>query len=170
MSQRRGRNHQAKESRRAGLHHDQRGAVLAEFVVVLVPLLTIFFVFVQLSAIAAASLVVKHSAVIGARAAAVLSNKNNNVPEREGKGDGEGDIRAGVEAALGPWKDRMGVAVTVTDRSTRDKPDGPYELVTVTVTATYRCEVPLGKAICPGGVKIIRDTKSMPHQGARYKK
>lgn len=151
-----------------GLLRDTRGAVLAEFVVAIFPLLTIFFVFLQLSAIAAATLIVKHSAVIGARAASVLSNKNNNIPEA--KGNGQADIETGVRNAMGPWANKMSsITVSVADQSSRNKDHGAYDLVTVRVTATFRCNVPLGRAICPGGVKIITDTKSMPHQGARYK-
>ncbi len=158
---------QSKESKKAGLHRDQRGAVLAEFVVVLIPLLTVFFVFVQLSAIAAASLVVKHSAIVGARAAAVFANEKGNIPELKDK-DGKAQIEEGVKSAMGPWRFRMNTTVDVVDRSSKDANNGPYKLVTVTVTARYRCDVPLGKAICPGGSKTLVDTKSMAHQGARY--
>lgn len=157
-----------KQGAEGGLVADQRGAVLAEFVVVFVPLMTTFFVFVQLSAIAAASIMVKHAAVVGARAAAVFSNANDNVPELKGD-DGKAQIEGGVKAALGTWQKSISTSVEVNDRSSRNDNDGQYDLVTVTVTGTYRCEVPLGKMICPGGVKTFVDTKSMPHQGARYK-
>lgn len=159
------------------LHRDQRGAVLIEFVVAVVPLLTIFFVFVQLSAIAAATLMVKHSAVVGARAAAVYSNVNDNVPEGCSD-DGKQRIADGVRVALGRWAPSITTEVEVTDRSSRwedseedssPNVDGPYDLVTVRVTAHYRCEVPLGRLICPRGSKTIVQTKSMPHQGARYR-
>ena len=41
----------SEENEKKSLMRDQRGAVLAEFAIALVPLLTIFFVFVQISAI-----------------------------------------------------------------------------------------------------------------------
>lgn len=154
------------------LKTDTRGAVLAEFVIALLPLLTCFFVFVQISALGIAKLMVKHSAVVGARAAAVFSNKNDNCPECQG--DGVGAVNAAARSALVTWQGKFSsVSATVDDTSTRDKGDegfGPYGLVTVTVRATYRCEVPLGRIICPGSVVTITEKKSMPHQGARYRK
>lgn len=157
-------------TKKTGLVKDQRGAVLAEFVVAIMPLLTIFFVFVQLSSIAVASLLVKHSAVVGARAAAVYASGNDNLPEACGAGGGgDGKVNDAVRAALGTWQDRITATATVTDNSSRAEPDGPYGLVTVRVVATYQCRVPLGRAICPGGTKTITDEKSMPHQGARYR-
>jgi hypothetical protein len=151
-----------------GLVKDRKGAVLAEFVVAIFPLLTIFFVFVQLSMLAVSSLIVKHSAVVGARAAAVFSNQHQNVPEQCGD-DGQGKIDQAVRTALGPWQDRISTSVTVRDQSSRSENDGVYDLVTVTVTAQVRCAVPVGKIICGGGTKQIVDIKSMPHQGARYR-
>jgi Flp pilus assembly protein TadG len=155
--------------REGSLARDTRGAVLVEFVVAIFPLLTIFFVFVQLSAIAVAALMTKQAGVVAARAAAVYSNTKNNVPEACGD-DGQKKIEEAVTAALGPWAKKMTTEVEVTDTSSRKEPDGVYDLVTVRVTARYRCEVPLGRIICPGGTKTIIETKSMPHQGARYKK
>jgi Flp pilus assembly protein TadG len=144
----------------------QRGAVLAEFVLVLVPLLTIFFVFVQVSAIAAARLRFKHAAVIGARCAAVYSNKNGTCPECQG--DGEAEVNAAVRAGLGSTAaSYASISATTNDRSSeRD----PYELVTVTATASYRCAVPLGRIICGTGSAVtFTERKSLPHQGANYK-
>lgn len=143
---------------------DERGAVLAEFVVALVPLITIFFVFVQISAIAAARIRFKHAAVIGARAAAVFSNKGDNCPECQG--DGTSEVNAAVRAALGSAGRSINASATVNDRSNRSD---PYGLVTVTVTGQYQCGVPLGKIICGGGSVTFTERKSMPHQGALYK-
>jgi hypothetical protein len=158
--------------KKKSLRTDTRGAVLAEFVVAIFPLLTVFFVFLQISAVSIAKLMVKHSAVIGARAAAVFSNKGNNCPECTG--DGEGEVNAAVRAALVNWQGKFSnVSASVNDTSTDQAGDqgfGPYGLVTVTVRASYKCEVPVGRVICPGGVLTITEIKSMPHQGARYKK
>lgn len=148
------------QAAKAGLRRDQRGAVLAEFVVVLVPLLTIFFVFTQLSAIAIAKLRFKHATVIGARAAAVMSNSGDNCPGC----DGQGAVGAGVRAAL------QGSGVTVLTVNIQDSSnrDDPYNLVQVTVVGRYNCTVPLGRVIC-GPMLPFTETKSMPHQGARYR-
>lgn len=155
------------------LRTDTRGAVLAEFVVAIFPLLTIFFVFVQISAVSIAKLMVKHSAVIGARAAAVFSNKRDNCPECTG--NGEGEVNGAVRAALVNWQGKFSsVSAFVDDNSSRDigsnEGYGPYGMVTVTVRAAYTCEVPIGRLICPGGTLTITEIKSMPHQGARYKR
>ena len=150
------------------LKNDKRGAVLVEFVVAFVPLMTVFFVFVQLSQLAVARLIVKHSAVVGARAAAVYHNEHQNVPEMCND-NGKGKVDAAVTAALGHWSNRITTTTEVTDLSNRNG-DGVYNLVTVKVNAVVKCQVPLGRLICPGGrATLMSDTKSMPHQGARYK-
>lgn len=154
--------------RKAGLLRDKRGAVLAEFVVVLVPLLTTFFVFLQLSAIAVARLRFKHGAVVAARAAAVFSNQKNNCPECSG--DGKSQIENAARAGVGNNSGIRILSVTVTDLSTKDdSPSGQYNAVTVKVTGRYTCGVPLGKIICTG-MRPFEETKTMPHQGARYTK
>lgn len=143
----------------------RRGAVLAEFVVAIVPLLTVFFVFVQISAIAAARIRFKHAAVIGARCAAVSSNKNHTCPEC--KDDGEAEVNASVRAGLGSSATTYSnISTTIDDRSSeRD----PYGLVTVTATASYQCGVPLGRIICGADSAVpFTEKKSMPHQGATY--
>lgn len=160
------KNRKAESQGTGGLIHDQRGAVLAEFVVAIVPLLTIFFVFVQISAIAAARIRFKHSAVIAARAAAVFSNQGNNCPECTSTGESE--VNAAVRSALGSAGAKMqGVSANVTDRSNRTD---PYGLVTVEVTGQYQCSVPLGRIICGTDSAVtFTERKSMPHQGALYK-
>lgn len=156
------------DERRATLHHDRRGAVLVEFLVAFTPLMITFSCFVQLSQMATAKLVVKHSAIVGARAAAVISNKNNNTPDQP-KGDNKADIEAGVRAALGPWAKQMAsVNVTVHDKSSCSD---PYGLVKVTVTAEHRCNVPFGGRLMCGAVgatHTLEQAYAMPHQGARY--
>jgi uncharacterized membrane protein YgcG len=82
--------------------------------------------------------------------------------------NGKGKVDSAVTAALGHWSDRITATTVVTDTSNSDS-NGVYNLVTVRVNAVARCSVPLGRMICPGGVAIMSDTKSMPHQGARYK-
>lgn len=168
-----------KESRTArglkSLKTDTRGAVLAEFVIAIIPLLTVFFVFVQISALSIAKLLVKHSTIVGARAAAVFSNQHENCPECTS--DGRAVVTAAVRSALVNWQSKFtSVTADVEDNSSREIGDdqgyGPYGLVTVRVEARYKCEIPLGKVICSGGgnTVLIRETKTMPHQGARYTK
>jgi hypothetical protein len=154
-------------SYRSSSWRSARGAVLAEFVIAIVPVLTTFFSFVQLSKLATARLVVKHGTIIGARAASVLSNAHNNVPEASG--DGMSDITAAVKEGMGPWVQKGDIShvdVTVDDRSSRGD---YYGWVTVTVKATYRCRVPMGFIACGGTTKVFDESYRMPHQGAIYK-
>lgn len=150
----------------AGLIGDKRGAVLAEFVVVLVPLLTTFFVFLQLSAMTVAKLRFKHGTVVAARAAAVFSNQRNNCPECSG--DGRREIEGAARAGVG---NNSGIRITnvqIDDRSTLDdSQNGHYGPVSVTVTGSYTCGVPLGRIICTG-MRPWVEKKTMPRQGARY--
>jgi hypothetical protein len=147
---------------------DKRGAVLAEFVLVLVPLMTTFFVFLQLSAIAVARLRFKHGTVVAARAAAVYSNQHGNCPECSG--DGKSEIENAARAGVGANSQIRITKVEIEDRSTKDdSQNGQYGPVTVKVTGRYTCRVPLGKIICVG-MKPFEETKTMPRQGARYDK
>jgi Flp pilus assembly protein TadG len=143
-----------------------KGAVLAEFVIAIVPVLITFFSFVQLSKLATARLVVKHSTIVGARAASVISNVHNNTPDA--KNDGKADITNSVRSAMGPWIAKGSIAainVTVDDQSSRSD---PYGWVTVTVRATYVCKVPMGFLACGGLTKTLEESYRMPHQGAIY--
>lgn len=149
------------------LLRDRKGAVLVEFVVAVIPLMTTFFGFVQVSRLYAASLGVRHAAITAARAAAVISNVNDNNPGAKG---GANDIKQAAGQALAPWIGNGAIStvnVTVTDQSSREDPYGP---VRVEVRATYRCKTPMmGRVICSGGTKQITAEATMPHQGAKYK-
>jgi hypothetical protein len=147
----------------------ERGAVLVEFVVAIVPILMMFFTFVQLSKVATARLIIKHATIVGARAAAVIANEHDNVPDQP-KGGNRVDIEAAVKNGLGPWWYQRGgvsnVQVRVDDRSSRDD---PYGWVEVRVSAVYMCNVPMGWIACRGRTKLMEESYRMPHQGARYR-
>ncbi len=132
------------------------------------PLMITFSAFVQLQQLATARLVLKHSAVVGARAAAVISNKARNTPDQN-PGDNADEVRAGVLAGLGPWKNTMRkVDVKVDDESTCDDPFG---MVSVTVTVDYKCSVPFANLFLCGAKKthaFKAMTARFPHQGARF--
>lgn len=147
-----------------GLMRDKRGAVLVEFVIAITPVLMTFLSFVQLSKIATARLVLKHSAIVGARGAAVITNGNKNTPDQKA-GSNQADVEQGVRAALGPWSKSLTVTnVQITDSSSRGD---PYNWVQVEVTATYNCRVPMGKLIC-ASLPPMKESFRMPHQGAIY--
>jgi hypothetical protein len=156
--------------RKSKMRRNTRGAVLAEFVIAIVPVLTAFFSFVQLSKLATGRLVVKHGAIIGARAAAVMTNAHENNPGQEA-GLHEDEVKQGVQMAMLPWLlngAMSGVSVKVEDTS--DEED-PYNWVNVEVTTTYNCNVPMGGAIVCGlgRTKTLKSAYRMPHQGAIYK-
>jgi Flp pilus assembly protein TadG len=150
------------------VHKDQRGAVLVEFLVAFMPLMITFSSFVQLAQITTARLVTKHSAIVAARAAAVISNEHNNTPDAK-KGKNQDEIEASVQAALGPWgKTMTNVKVDIDDQSSADDNFG---MVKVTVTARYKCSVPFGGLLvcgAAGGVHEIVQKAAFPHQGACY--
>ena len=148
------------------LARDTKGAVLAEFVLAIVPVLTTFFTFVQLARLATARLVVKHGAIVGARAAAVITNNHENNPGQEG--GGEEEVANGVKAAMGPWLSRSAITsvnVSINDASSHAD---PYNWVEVKVTATYACNVPMGQVVCGGRTRKLVEKFRMPHQGAKY--
>ncbi len=151
----------------------RRGAVLAEFVIAVVPLLMTFFGFLQITKFFSAGFGVRHAAIVAVRAAAVYSNRANNNPGAEG--DGATQARQAAGAALAPWiadGSISSVNVDIEDRSSRNDPYGPVQ---VQVSATYNCRVPMvGRLFCSGGRKTISTrnmagfSAQMPHQGAKY--
>jgi Flp pilus assembly protein TadG len=152
------------------LRKDQRGAVLAEFIVAIVPLLMMFFGFAQLAKLAAGRIVLKHSAIVAARAASVMTNAANNNPCQP-NGMNEGQILNAATMALGRYWGRNGgferMAVTVTDTSSRSD---PYNWVSVRVVGVFECDVPMmGRIMCGGATTTMRaEVFRMPHQGASY--
>jgi Flp pilus assembly protein TadG len=152
------------------LRKDKRGAVLAEFIIAIVPILAMFFNFLQLAHLATARLVVKHGAIVGARAAAVMTNGHDNTPDQKGKGVNESEIKQGVMLAMANWVAAGSLTnptVNITDTSSYDD---PYNWVTVEVKATYHCDLPMAPLACGGSrTKELVETKRMPHQGANYK-
>ncbi len=157
--------------RRNMLRSDKRGAVLAEFAVVIMPLLMILFGVTQISMVYAAKLVVRHSAIAAVRAYAVIADPN------PGDNGSVADATTAGQIAMGPWFTNGGKAITsatfnFASLANTAPPDGYYDLDTATVDAVYVCSVPMSIIWCqnggPGQVKISYSA-SFPHQGARYK-
>jgi hypothetical protein len=130
--------------------------------------MTAFFTFVQLSQLATARLVLKHGAIVGARAAAVFTNEHKNNPGQP-EGGNEALVTQGVKVAMLPWIDKgafSDIEVKVEDSSTEED---PYNWVKVEVHATYHCNVPMGFIACGGRTKVMTpEIYQMPHQGAIY--
>jgi Flp pilus assembly protein TadG len=149
----------AAASRRDG----ERGAVLVEFVIAAVPLLMMFFCFTQVAALANAKLVVRHAAIAATRAAIVIMPPN---PGNNGTMD---DVRVAAGVAMGTYLLDGKLVAPDTQCTSQASAADPYGLVTCTVTATYVCDVPMGKWwVCGGSSKMVSDTMSLPNQGARY--
>lgn len=144
-----------------GFVRDNRGAVLAEFVIALAPMLTAFFVFLQIGQVYLASLMTRHAANMGARAAAVV------LPPNPGNVGAPEDVDVAVHAALGRFDEHFPrVAVEKTPAP------APFELVAVEVRAQYKCGVPLGARIVCGAdglIEIPAIVSRFPNQGAQYK-
>lgn len=141
-----------------------RGAVLAEFAIVAMPLFSAFFAFWQVGRGYLANILVLHAANAGARVAAV------ELPPNPGdNGDPENDIPAAVHLALGKW-DKAFTSVDVS-HSTEASESDPYGMVKVTVVGTFRCDVPLGSFLLCGLDRKLGITQQAvyPNQGATYK-
>ena len=152
------------------LRNDRRGAVLAEFAIVIVPLSLAFFSLAQIGMLFAAKLVMRHAAICAVRAYAVVAppNPGNN-------GDPSIDPTLAGTIAMGPWFNPGGNGITVADfqftsQANESPPYGYYGLDTATVVGVYQCSVPLGRWVaCAGGFQPLGPyTASFPHQGARY--
>jgi hypothetical protein len=142
------------------LAHDQRGVVLLELLIAVVPVLVLFLGAVQLALLGAAQLVVHHAAITGARSAAVVLDDD---PARYGD-DPPGSltgarllaIRRAVTAPLTalPWAaaDDATVSFPITqgaDQLATDRVED-LEWVSVRVEHRVRCDVPIARAImCP---------------------
>jgi Flp pilus assembly protein TadG len=140
---------------RDGLRHDDRGAVLVEFVVAIVPVLMVFFSLAQLSAIASASLLVRHAAFVAARAAAVVN------PGMADSGPA-GDISASASLVLTRFMPSLPL---VTPQLAGPQTQG---MQSVNVTLVYPCSVPLGDVIVcgPGLIHMLTASSAFPNQGS----
>lgn len=141
-----------------------RGAVLAEFAIVAMPLFSAFFGFWQVGRGYLAGILLLHAANAGARVAAV------ELPPNPGdNGDPEKDIPAAVHLALGKW-DNAFTSIKVT-HTTEASDNDPYGMVTVKLVGTFRCDIPLGSLLMCGADRHIDITQQAiyPNQGATYK-
>ncbi len=113
--------------------------------------------------------VLKHAAMCAARAAVVIENPQNMNPAGPDEKHDRGDVELAAYLGLGDFYTKGNfdnVSVKVTN------PSGDvHGLVTVDVTATYTCDVPLGGLItcaAGGGSRTKTESASLPLQGAKY--
>ena len=155
------------DRRREGILQARRGAVLAEFAIAFMPICAMFLCVCQLSHYSINRLAVLHAAEVSVRACAVIKEPD---PGSGSQLDGpETDIERAADVALQPFEGANGSL-------THDPPQCVHSGTnnggtdTVTLTATYTCNVPVAKRIiCPSGPKTITVHAQFPHQGACYK-
>jgi hypothetical protein len=129
----------------------------------------VFFSFAQAAQLAKAKLMTKHAAILATRAAIVIKDKEAGGTTNPGDNGPETDITWAANLALGTYVTDGNMDAAAVDCQRPDARD-PYGLVTCTVTATYHCDVPIGKLIvCGGGAMDLSEKMSLPMQGARYR-
>ena len=149
---------------------DDRGAAYVEFIVAIVPMLTLFWGMLQINGLLLADLVVRNAAENAVRAAIVCDSDQHT----SGLSGATECAQQAAEATTKPIKSIEAVAVYVEGASASGN-----EPVTVTVAATYHCKVPLvGGIACgflvgegSGGVQSIATIQrkaALPNQGHYY--
>lgn len=156
-----------------------RGAVYVEFLIAFLPLFSFFMGLVQLGFVETANLVVKHAAVVGARAAVVV------LPDDESEYDG-----MALNRAEGKRKDAIDRAVKIPLRTLSPFPTpkvtfptnpggtdsrvrfGRDDVVRVRVEYDYQCRIPIGRSMVCSFLlhqKKLLGEAALPNQGANYK-
>ena len=146
-----------------------RGAVYVEFLVVFLPLLSLFLGLVQLAFLQAASIIVQHSAMRAVRTAGVILYDNPKFYNNEGQGSVGSTKRKIVEDDARIPLTTLGDAskATITWNANGYDRDDP---VTLTVLFDYSCRVPLGRILACGadGEKQLAGEATLPTQGADF--
>jgi len=156
---------------------DNRGAVYVEFLASFMPIFFAFWCLLQSAGLYAAKLVVRNSAYLGARAAAVVIPDDGKKYGGTKPGTATGKRKSAIDGAV-----RQGLAanksiiqaltiIKLSSGGGQAKTSfGRDEIVTVTVTAPYRCRLPLAdKVVCGlGGFAILNASASMAVHGADY--
>jgi Flp pilus assembly protein TadG len=170
-------------SRRGTWRSDARGAAYVEFIIAILPMLILFWGIMQLNGLLLADLVVRHAAVHAVRAAIVCDSQVTSAGGPQSKEQLEQSGGCSWEAAnltLGAIKS-FGATPDFTVDVEGASPSGNAK-VTATVSATYRCSVPLVGSLVCGGLSVdgiagagggstivLKREASLPNQGAHYK-
>jgi hypothetical protein len=157
-----------------GLHRDRRGAAMVEFVVILVPLMTLFLSMIELSRLAIAHLLLERAAGMAVRACAVVKDQPANCGAEASEADSL--IERAAKEGLRPWDDKN-VLVDAVECRTK-KPSGED---TLQIRARFRCTVPIAREILcsaprdparPGAAALatraVAASARYAHQGAGY--
>jgi TadE-like protein len=156
-----------------GLHHDRRGAAMVEFIVILVPLLTLFLSMIELSRLAIAHLLLERAAGMAVRACAVVKDQPANCEVSGAEADHL--IELAATKGVSPWTDTNILVDAVECRT--QKPSGED---TLQLRARFRCVVPIARNIlcstprpdqpntAPLSIRAVSATARYAHQGAGY--
>ncbi len=156
------------------LLRDRRGSVATEFIVAFGPLTLFFFAIWQESLLTSGQSLTQHAAIAAARSATVVladdpvryggSPANTVSPARADA------VRAAAVRALGPLVfDDTVSDVQVTFPGTTGVIQ-PGQDITVRVTATFQCALPLVRSIlcdASGSTRLVADA-TLPVHAARY--
>lgn len=154
------------------LSRDKRGLVMVEFAIASMPLLMTFLGATEVGRTFEASLVLRHSASVAARAAAVIANSTGSInPGPSQGGDPRQQIEQAAIVAMGRWSQQNAHSQIKVEINDQSNDSDPYGMICTTVSSTYRCRVPLGGRLLCGldGVMKNSATSCHPHQGAKYK-
>ncbi|MCA9594452.1 MAG: hypothetical protein KC776_14105 [Myxococcales bacterium] len=157
------------EKPRVGGSRGTKGAVYVEFLIVFWPIFLTFWVLTQAAGLYSAKLIVMHSAVTGARAAAVV------IPDDPKNYGGEemnkltSKRRQAIERAVAiPQLASLSLGMSEVEFPNGTS-YGPGSTVVVHVKTPYYCELPIAKwFVCIAGTRILEGRASMPVHAATY--
>jgi hypothetical protein len=141
------------------LRRDQKGAVIVEFAMAIMPVFFIFFGTLQWCACAYVNLLVRHSAFVAARCEAVVH------PQMPDSGPAD-DCKTGINMLL-----LTALPEKATIRSTLPTATS-QQILTTQVELDFKCKVPLGDVLACGRSRQQHFTASasFPNQGSAYQK
>jgi hypothetical protein len=159
-----------------GVLRDSRGAMMVEFTVAILPVLTLWACLWQLSVLYSADLITRHAATVAARAAIVVLPGDPARYDDEPMGYAEPGskrvqtIKRAAASVLRASPSIEGFTVRITDGAGNEVTSvAPEAVVGVEVRALFRCFMPLAQYIvCRNGVRELGTEASMVNQGAEY--
>jgi Flp pilus assembly protein TadG len=170
---------EARDARRAAAWRRCEGAAYVEFIIAIVPMLTLFWGIMQLNGLLLADLVVRHAAVSAVRAAIVCDSQIGD-PQDTGTLEGSSGCSWNAAnmtlSAIKSFGAPPDFTVDIQGASRQGN-----DLVTATVNASYHCQVPLvGSRVCGAsildgsfssfgsGTVVLTRKASLPNQGVNY--
>ena len=157
----------------------ESGSAYVEFLIAIVPMMILFWGIMQLNGLLLADLVARHAAVHAVRAAIVCDSQVGRPESAEKLAAPGGCAYEAAKLALSAVRSFGAPDFTVRIEGASPHGNAP---VTATVTASYRCQVPLvSSLLCSGlvrdegghpparGVLKLTRKATLPNQGAGYK-